>query len=50
MPVILATCETEIKRLTVLSQPRQIVHETSILKTTREKWTGGVAQAVEYLL
>jgi hypothetical protein len=27
-PVILATQETEIRKITVRSQPRQIVHET----------------------
>jgi hypothetical protein len=28
MPVVLATQQAEIRRITVQSQPRQIVHET----------------------
>jgi hypothetical protein len=42
-PVILATQEAEIRRITVQSQPRQIVHETlSQEKLTTEKgwWSG----------
>jgi hypothetical protein len=50
MPVILATWEAEIRRITVQGQPRQIAGETPISKITRAKWTGGVAQAVEHLL
>jgi hypothetical protein len=34
----------------IQGQPRQTVHETPISKTTRAKWTGGVAQGVEQLL
>jgi hypothetical protein len=50
MPVILATWEAEIKRNLVPGQPRQIVLETPISKITRAKWTGSVAQVVEWLL
>jgi hypothetical protein len=48
--VILATWETEIGKIMVQGQPRQIVHETSISKITRAKWTGDMAQTVEHLL
>jgi hypothetical protein len=41
MPVILATQEAEIRRITVQSQPGQIVHETQ-----SQKRAGGVAQGV----
>jgi hypothetical protein len=34
MPVILASQEPEIRRITVQSQPRQIVHETHQKKKT----------------
>jgi hypothetical protein len=34
MPVILATQQAEIRRITVQSQSRQIVYETPISKTT----------------
>jgi hypothetical protein len=45
MPVILATQEAEIKRITVGSQPWQIVHETLSQKNLSEKnRAGGVAQ------
>jgi hypothetical protein len=44
--VILPTWEAEIRRIEVQDQPRQRVHETSISKITKAKWTGGVAQAV----
>jgi hypothetical protein len=52
MPVILAMWEAEIGRTWVRDQPWQIVLETHppISKLTRAKWTGSVAQAVEYLL
>jgi hypothetical protein len=48
MPIIVATWETEIRRIMVQVQPGQIVHETHISKITRAKWTGDVA--VECLL
>jgi hypothetical protein len=41
-PVIIATQEAEIRRITVGSQPGQIVHE--ILSHT--KWAGRVAQGI----
>jgi hypothetical protein len=37
MPVILATEEVEIRRIKVLSQPRQIVHETISKKPFTQK-------------
>jgi hypothetical protein len=47
MPVILATQEAEIGRITVHSQPRQIVRGTLSRKISiRKKRTGGVAQGV----
>jgi hypothetical protein len=49
-PIILATWEAEIRWILVQSQPRKIVLETPISKTTRTKWTGGVAQAADCLL
>jgi hypothetical protein len=49
-PTILATWEAEAGRITILSQPGQIVHETPISKITRAKLTGGVAQEVEWQL
>jgi hypothetical protein len=39
MPIILATCEAEIRRIVVRGQPRQIVPKTPISKITRAKWT-----------
>jgi hypothetical protein len=50
MPVILVTCEAEIRRIVVLGQSRQIVSETPSSKITRAKCIGGVARAVEHLL
>jgi hypothetical protein len=47
LPVILATWEAEIGRISVKDQPRQIVGVAPISKITRAKWTGGVAQAVK---
>jgi hypothetical protein len=44
MPVIPATQEAEIRRITVRRQPRQIVHETLSKKTHHKKRAGGVAQ------
>jgi hypothetical protein len=46
-PVILATQEADIRRITVWSQPRQIVHETLSQKAPSQKSTGGVAQGVD---
>jgi hypothetical protein len=46
MPVILATQEAEIMRITVGSQPGQIVCETLFQKTLHQKRAGGVAQGV----
>jgi hypothetical protein len=45
-PVILATQETEIRRIPVQSQPRQIVHQNYLEKTQNKKRPGGVAQVV----
>jgi aspartate/tyrosine/aromatic aminotransferase len=45
MPVILATQEAEFIRITVQSQPRQIVCETLSRKhTLQKKRTGGMSQ------
>jgi hypothetical protein len=49
MPLILANWETEIGRIPVWGQLRQIVQEILFFKTTRAKWTGGVAQAAKCL-
>jgi hypothetical protein len=38
MPVILATQEAEIRRIMVLSQPKQIVHETLKPITKKGGW------------
>jgi hypothetical protein len=43
-PVILATQEAEIRRITVQSQPGQIVWETLSRKTLHKNRAGGVAQ------
>jgi hypothetical protein len=43
-PVILTTQEAEIRRLTVQSQPRQIVCKTLSGKTLHKHRAGGVAQ------
>jgi hypothetical protein len=45
-PVILATQEAEIRRITVQSQPRQTVHETPISKNLITKKGWGVAQGI----
>jgi hypothetical protein len=37
-PVVLATQEAEIRRIAVLSQPRQIVGETVSRKPVTKKW------------
>jgi hypothetical protein len=44
MPVILATQEAEVRRITVQSQPRHIVHETLSRKTLYKNKAGRVAQ------
>jgi hypothetical protein len=49
MPVILATQEAKIRRITVQSQPRQIVWETLSRKYSTQKRAGRVAQVVKYL-
>jgi hypothetical protein len=48
MAVILATQEAEIRRITVESQPRQIVRGPLPQKKKKKslKWSGGVAQGV----
>jgi predicted P-loop ATPase len=45
-PVILTTQETEIRRIEVQSQPRQIVQETLARKYQLQKRGGGVAEGV----
>jgi hypothetical protein len=50
MPVILATCEAEIRMIVVRGQPGQIVYKTPLSKITKAKWPVDVAQAVEHLL
>jgi hypothetical protein len=42
--------EVEIWRTAVQDQHKQIVHETPISKISREKWTGGITQAIECML
>jgi hypothetical protein len=49
MSVILATWEAKIRRIMIGGQPRQILRDP-MSKTTRVKWTGGVAQVVERML
>jgi hypothetical protein len=49
-PIILATWEADIGRIVVGGQPEQILQETSTVKITRAKWTGGMAPVVECLL
>jgi hypothetical protein len=46
MPVILATQEAVIRRTAVLTQSRQIVHQTLSRKNPSHKKTGGVAQGI----
>jgi hypothetical protein len=43
-PVILAAQEAEIRRITVQSQPRQIVYKTLSQKTLHKNRAGGVTQ------
>jgi hypothetical protein len=45
-PVILATQEAEIRKITVQRQSKQIVHETLSQKNPLQKKAGGVAQGV----
>jgi hypothetical protein len=47
---IIGICEAEIRRIEAKGQPRQNSLTDLIFKTTRTKWTGGVAQEVECLL
>jgi hypothetical protein len=49
MLVILATLEAEIRRITVQSQPVQIVCKTLSQKYSTQKETGRVAQVVKSL-
>jgi hypothetical protein len=44
MPVILATQKAEIRRITVQSQPRQIVHKTLSRKPISKNWADGMTQ------
>jgi hypothetical protein len=46
MPVILDTKEAEVRRITVQSQPRQIVQKTLSRKNPSQRRAGGVAQDV----
>jgi hypothetical protein len=46
MPIILAAQEAEFRRIAVLSQPRQIVHEILSQKTHHKKRACGVVQGV----
>jgi hypothetical protein len=47
MPVILATQEEEIRRITIQCQPRQIVCRTLSQKNPSQKRDGGAAQGVD---
>jgi hypothetical protein len=48
IPTILATWETELRRIVVQGHHRQIICETlPISKITREKWTGRVVEVVD---
>jgi hypothetical protein len=46
MPIILATQEADIRRITIRFQPRKIVGETLSQKTYHKKRAGGVAQGI----
>jgi hypothetical protein len=50
MSVILATWKAETGRIIVQGHHRQNNTQDPISKTTREKWTGSVAQAIDHLL
>jgi hypothetical protein len=45
-PIILATQEAEIRRITLQSQPRQMVHEDLYRKKNHKKRAGRVAGGV----
>jgi hypothetical protein len=47
MPAILATQETEIRRIAVQIQPRQIVLQILSLKNPSQKRAGELVQAVK---
>jgi hypothetical protein len=47
MPVILATQEAEVRKITVQSQPGQIVPRDPISKILSQKMAGRVAQGVD---
>jgi hypothetical protein len=49
MPVIPATQEAEIKRITVECQVEQVVQETLYQKTPTQKRGGGLAQVLKHL-
>jgi hypothetical protein len=49
MPVILATQEAKIRRITVQSQPGKVVWKTLSQQYSTRKSAGGVAQVVEHL-
>jgi hypothetical protein len=46
-PVILATQKTEIRRIAVQGQPRQVVLETLSQKNPSQKRVGGVVQGID---
>jgi hypothetical protein len=45
-PILLATQEAEIRRITARRQPKQIVRETLSQKNLSQKGAGGVAQGI----
>jgi hypothetical protein len=50
MPIILATQETEIRRILISGQARQIVHQTCLEKMLNTRKTAGRAvQATELI-
>jgi hypothetical protein len=50
MPIILATCEAERRRIVIHHQSWQIVPEIPYSKKNQQrKWTGGMAQEVNCL-
>jgi hypothetical protein len=46
MPIIPATQEAAIRRITVQSQPGQMVHKTLSRKKNHKKRAGGMAQGI----